>query len=84
MRAAGAGAAAALRHRQGDTMAVPIAHLAKELPAGAVEHGDAVAAIQAEDFPGMMGFAPGQFEKRRAALRGRQVEAVHLGGKAKG
>jgi hypothetical protein len=58
-------------------MAVTFAGFAKELPAGAVEDGGAVAGLEAEDIPGMMGFAPGQFEEGRAALRGRQVEAVH-------
>jgi hypothetical protein len=58
-------------------MAVAIADFAKELLAGAIEDGNAGAGLNAEDIAGMMGFAPGQFEEGRAALRGGQVEAVH-------
>jgi hypothetical protein len=65
-------------------MPVPVANLAKVLASGPVQDGDAAAPLQPEDIPGMMSLAPGQFEQRRAALRGRQVEAVHLAGNDKG
>jgi hypothetical protein len=58
-------------------MTAAIADLAEELAAGSVEDGGAVAGLKAEDIAGMVGFAPGQFEEGRAALRGGQVEAVH-------